>query len=95
MIETPIIIAPFVIGLITGLIGWRTVHNRATSAFFLVLGLLLAVSGGLFLAAEQAAGWDGIGYYLVMIFGSLPAAAAQLVGGVVGLVTRPQLPLPS
>lgn len=86
---------PAIIGLVAGLIGWVSVHRRAKALFWTVLGLGATVSLGLFAAATQASGWDGLAYMIFMLFGSLPAAVATLIGGGVGLITRPQLPLPS
>ncbi|WP_299686409.1 hypothetical protein [uncultured Tateyamaria sp.] len=86
---------PAGIALVAGVFGWLTVHLRAKPLFWSVLGLIAVVSLGLFMAATQASGWDGLAYMIILLFGGLPAAAAQLIGGGVGLVTRQQLPLPS
>ena len=95
MSDTAIIIIPILLGLGAGFVGWRTVHRRVYKAFWIVMGLVLLVSAGLYAEAVSAPGWDGIAYLIMLVMGSLPVTVAMLVGGAVGLVTQRRLALPS
>ncbi len=80
---------------IIGLVGWATVQQRAMKWFWTALGIPAAISACLFAAASTASGWDGVTYMALLVFGSLPATAAVLLGGGIGLITRPKLPRPA
>ena len=95
MSDTAFIAIPIVIGLIAGIGAWYTTHRRAYRVYWTVFAIMLLISAGLYGAAVSASGWDGIAYLMLMIGGSLPAAAAHLIGGGVGLGTRKRLMLPS
>jgi len=95
MSDIEIFAIPVVIALITGAIGWTSVHKRAKALFWTVFGLTGFVSAMLFTAGALSTGWDGIIYFVLLVLGGLPAAAAVLIGGGIGLVTRPQLGIPS
>ena len=95
MSDTAFVLIPILLGLVAGAYGWRTVHKRVYPAFWIAMGLVLAASLGLYAAAVTAVGWDGIAYLVMIILGTVPAAAAMLVGGGIGLVTQRRLALPS
>ncbi|MEM6759538.1 MAG: hypothetical protein AAF601_08680 [Pseudomonadota bacterium] len=95
MEEVLVFAIPIVSVSAAGLFGWFSVHRRAAGLYMLGLMLILAGAALLYLVAEVAIGWDSLGYTLLMMFGALPAAAGLILGGGVGLITRPQLMLPS
>ncbi|MEL7092632.1 MAG: hypothetical protein AAFN94_12940 [Pseudomonadota bacterium] len=86
---------PLGVALVAGVFGWFSMHRRATPLYMLGLMLVLGGAALLYLAADTATGWDGIGHALLIAFGALPATAGLIVGGIIGLITRPQLMLPS
>ncbi|MEO0667889.1 MAG: hypothetical protein AAFZ99_08235 [Pseudomonadota bacterium] len=95
MSEAAILLVPAVVGLIAGSLGWGLVHKRIYGVYWSLFGVVSLISVGLYGALDTAPGFDGIVYAIFLMGGSLPAAAALLIGGGVGLVTRPRLMLPS
>ncbi|WP_415920526.1 hypothetical protein [Tateyamaria sp. SN6-1] len=93
--ENAYLFVPVVISLIVSLFAWRAVFLRAMKVYALALGLVVVMSLGLYIAAVTANGWDGITYAIILVLGSLPAVGAMFLGGLVGLLTRRALPLPS
>lgn len=95
MSDVAIFIVPGLVALISGALGWGLAHKRIYGVYWSLFGIASMISVVLYWAAETAPGWDGIAYAVFLIGGSLPAAAALLIGGGIGLVTRPRLMLPS
>ena len=95
MSDAVFLVVPGLIALITGALGWGLTHKRKYGVYWSLFGIVSLVSVVLYGAAESAPGWGGIVYAVYLLGGSLPATAALLVGGGIGLVTRPRLMLPS
>lgn len=95
MTPTALIAIPSVIAGFTGLLGWFTVHNRSTTLYWIALWLSVAASLAFFYGLMTVPGWDALTYGFFLVLGSLPAMGALVLGGGIGMMTRPRCAIPS
>ncbi|MEL7100122.1 MAG: hypothetical protein AAGM84_14955 [Pseudomonadota bacterium] len=93
--ELALILIPIAVAVGFGIMGWKTVMRRAAVLFGVTLALTMIGNIGLWVATDNAQGWDGIGYFLIMIGTSLPATLGLLIGGGLALMFRGRLNVPS
>jgi hypothetical protein len=70
--------------LIAGMTGYAISRAKIYKALAAIGGALIAVTGVLYVAMDQATGWDGLIYVLIFIGGVAPAAVGGALGAVVG-----------
>ena len=68
--------------------GWTTAFERKWLMFSGLVVVLIAMGGLLFLAGQQAQGWDGIGYAIWLALGVMPCLLGVLIGGIIGILRR-------
>lgn len=78
-IVLPLVMAALGLGL-----GWRTLQAGRGSVYLVLLALVFGAAVYLFVMAERATGWDGLGYLIFAILGAAPALIGLLIGGLIG-----------
>lgn len=70
-----------------GVVGWLSTHKAMGSLFWTTFGGIAVLSGYWGVQMVDAAGWDGLGYLILLVLGSAPAGLALLFGAGIGLLT--------